>query len=88
MPNDGNWSRAPTKPPTTTYPTGVEYKAPDGTVPEYVFLYADLKMVSIDITAVDMLKAVFRMPMFSRNRVDFIENLDQMQGEAGTTSAS
>ncbi|HOB63853.1 MAG TPA: hypothetical protein PKH08_01660 [Clostridia bacterium] len=82
VPNDGNWPKGTYQTPNDYLPNGVEYKAPDGTVPEYVFLYADLKMVSIDITAVDMLKAVFRMPMFSRNRVDFIENLDQMQGRS------
>jgi len=82
VPNDGNWPKGTYQTPNDYLPNGVEYKAPDGTVPEYVFLYSDLKMVSIDITAVDMLKAVFRMPMFSRNRVDFIENLDQMQGRS------
>lgn len=80
--NNGDWPKGTYQTENDKLEYGEIYVAPDETIPEYVYLYQDLKMVSIDITAVDMLKAVFRMPMFSRNRVDFIEDLDEMQGRS------
>ena len=45
-----------------------------------VWLYEDLQMTSINITVFDVIKAWFRTPMLSENRIDVIENLDSMQG--------
>ncbi|MBR2350270.1 MAG: hypothetical protein IKA77_06570 [Clostridia bacterium] len=61
-------------------PLGEKYADATGEKPEYVWLYKDLGMISIDVTVFDVLKALFRTPMFSQNRVDVIENLDAMQG--------
>lgn len=82
VPNDGNWPKGTFLTENDKLDNGDLYVTPDGIIPDYVYLYQDLRMTSIDITAIDMLKAVFRMPMFSQNRVDFIEDLDQMQGRS------
>lgn len=82
VPNNGDWPKGTFLTENDKLEQGDIYKDANDVVPDYVYLYADLKMTSIDITAVDMLKSVFRMPMFGKNRVDFIENLDKMQGRS------
>ena len=81
VPNDGNWPAGTYADPNSALPQGQVY-VDDEThlAPDTVWLYEDLDMVSIDITVFDIIKAMFRTPMFSENRVDIIENLDSMQG--------
>lgn len=50
--------------------------------PEMVWLYKDLGMTSIDITTLDLVKALFRTPMFSEQRLDAVEDMEFMdQGD-------
>ena len=47
--------------------------------PETVWLYKDLGMTSIDITTLDLVKALFRTPMFSEQRLDAVEDMEFME---------
>ena len=50
--------------------------------PDMVWLYKDLGMTSIDITTLDLIKALFRTPMFSEQRLDAVEDMEFMdQGD-------
>lgn len=80
VPNDGNWPKGTYEYPENALPQGERYYDEDGNMPDKVWLCADLGMNSIDITVFDVIKALFRAPVFSDQRVDVIENLDSMQG--------
>ena len=80
VPNDGNWPAGTYINPNEVPEQGERYMAADHTYPDKVYLYRDLKMISVDITVFDIIKALFRTPMLSSNRIDVIENLDSMQG--------
>ena len=47
--------------------------------PDMVWLYKDLGMTSIDITTLDLVKALFRTPMFSEQRLDAVEDMEFME---------
>lgn len=81
VPNDGNWPSGTYYDSSQATPQGQQWRDPvEQIYPDTVWLYADLKMSSIDITVYDVIKALFRTPMMSENRIDVIENLDEMQG--------
>ncbi len=78
--NNGNWPKGVYISPENAPAQGEKYHTEDYTEPERVWLCKDLGMTAIDITVFDVIKALFRTPMFSEQRVDIIENLDEMQG--------
>ncbi len=80
VPNDGNWPAGTFINENEALEQGEKYEADDHTIPENVWLYEDLQMATLDITVIDVIKALFRTPMFSENRLDIIEDQDSMQG--------
>lgn len=80
VPNDGKWPKGSFSNPEQARPYGSPYIDEEGYQPEKVLLHDVIGMNAIDITVVDVIKALFRTELFSRNRVDVIENLDAMQG--------
>jgi len=81
VPNDGNWPKGTYMAENYKREYGELYTDSVGNVPEYVYLYGDLKMTSIDLTSADVLKAAM-ITLFSKNRVDFFEDMDAMQGRS------
>lgn len=78
IPNDGNW-------PSGTYAVatpvhGQEFEDLQGSVPETVMLYKDLKMTSLDISAFDIIRAWFKTPMLEKTRLDFLEDRAKFKG--------
>lgn len=80
VPNDGNWPKAVYSNPSKALAQGELYQSSDGTYPERVYLYKDLGIVAIEITNADVIKALFRTPLFSQKRLDPVEDLDSMAG--------
>lgn len=81
VPNNGDWPSGTWAYPSEALAQGEKYEDPDThQIPDMVWLYEDLQMTSINITVFDVIKAWFRTPMLSENRIDVIENLDSMQG--------
>lgn len=80
VPNDGKWPKGSFTYPEQALEYGEVFKDQDSFQPNKVLLHDDLGMNAIDITVVDVIKALFRTQLFSQNRVDVIENLDAMQG--------
>lgn len=78
--NDGKWPKGSFTYPEQALEYGEVYEDEDAFAPTKVYLNGDLGMNAIDITVFDIIKALFRTELFSQNRVDFIENLDAMQG--------
>lgn len=82
--NDGNWPSGDWR-----IVNGVEQRLAYGEryvdpnteqEPEYVFLYKDLGMLIIDISAFDIIKAWFFTKMLQKVRLDFIEDLPFFKG--------
>lgn len=82
IPNDGDWPKGIYEYVEYELVEGEKFHYDDYTEPEYVYLCEDLGMVAIDITVFDVVKALFRTPMLSEDRIDIIENLDSMQGRS------
>lgn len=62
---------------------GVPYVAPGETEPEeYVYLYSDLGMRTVNISSFDIIKAWFRTKMLSKVRLDFLEDSPYFQGSS------
>ncbi len=80
--NNGNWPKGTYQNPEHELESGQKWMNDKFEEPEMVWLNADLGMVSIDITVIDVVKALFRTPMFAEDRLDSIENLDAMQGQS------
>lgn len=78
--NDGNWPQGTWSYEEIALEHGELYYDSNYDTPETVYLYKDLGMTSINITTLDVVKALFRTPMFKDTRVDFIEDQDSMQG--------
>lgn len=61
----------------------VPYVAPGKTEPdEYVYLYSDLGMRTVNISSFDIIKAWFRTKMLSNVRLDFLEDNAAFQGSS------
>lgn len=76
---DGDW----------VYSGGVEQKLTHGEPyvdpstgeqPEYVYLYTDLGMRTINVSSFDIIKAWFRTKMLKSVRIDFLEDDDHFKG--------
>ena len=81
VPNDGNWPSGTFTNPAEATPQGQRWEDKENNIyPDTVWLFENLGMDTIDITVYDVIKALFRTPMMSENRIDVIENLDEMQG--------
>ncbi len=62
---------------------GQPYIAPGETEPkDYVYLYSDLGLRTINISSFDIIKAWFRTKMLSKVRLDFIEDSSYFQGSS------
>lgn len=82
VPNDGLWPKGTFENEEQALSYGQIYRASDGSIPDYVYLAEDLHMTTIDITNVDVIRALFRTPLFSDKRLDIIEDLESMQGRS------
>lgn len=51
-------------------------------IPAFVYLYEDVGLQSIEISAFDVMRGLFRTPFFAKWRVDPIEDLDVMSSES------
>lgn len=80
IPNDGNWPIGKYKEGITPLAQGKKYIDSRGNIPTSVLMYEQLGMIAVNITVVDVMKAFFRTPLMSKNKIDFIENLPVMQG--------
>lgn len=80
VPNNGEWPKGTFIHEEQKFTYGDVYVDDDAYAPDKVLLHDQLHMQSVDITVVDVIKALFRTQLFSKNRVDIIENLDAMQG--------
>ena len=78
--NDGNWPQGTWAYDAVKLEQGEQYYNSSYDVPEKVYLYQDLGMTSISITTLDIIKALFRTPMFAEERLDAVEDLESMQG--------
>ncbi|MFA5448899.1 MAG: hypothetical protein WC292_00455 [Clostridia bacterium] len=56
------------------------YIAPDGSMPDTVFLHKDLGMSTIDITTADIYKAFFRTPAMTYYSIPAVERIIQFNG--------
>lgn len=83
--NDGNWPIGVWE-EGKFLEQGEIYKNTAGAEPEYVSVYRDLGLRSVDITGLDLLKAFFRTELFVKNgenmKIDFIDNLPFMKGNS------
>jgi hypothetical protein len=77
VPNDGNWPKGTFMADNYKLEQGELYTNTSGQTPQYVYLYGDLKMISIDITSADLMRAAL-ISVFSKSRIDFIENMEAM----------
>lgn len=84
--NDGNWPDAYWKYANVggvateqILEQGVPYSK-NGVEPEYVYLYTDLGITAINISAFDVVKAWFRTPLLEETRLDFLEDNENFQG--------
>lgn len=78
--NDGNWPAGTWGHEEQALEQGELYYDAKYDTPEKVYLYKDLGMTAINITTLDVIKALFRTPMLSEDRIDIIEDQDSMQG--------
>ncbi len=78
--NDGNWPEGTWGYEEQALKQGELYYDSNYDNPPQVYLYQDLGMTSINITTLDVIKALFRTPMLSEDRIDIIENQNSMQG--------
>lgn len=80
--NNGDWPKGIYEYVENELEQGEIFETSDHVEPEKVSLCKDLGMIAIDITVFDVLKAFFRTPMMSEDRIDVIEDLDAMQGKS------
>lgn len=80
--NNGDWPDAVFLDPQQAIADGEIYTDKNGNTPEYVYLYTDLGMAAIEFDTLDVVKAVFRTPLFSSTRFDLVEDLKVMQGKS------
>ncbi len=80
--NNGDWPKGTYQHEEQILDENELYKNEDFDTPDMVWLNKDLGMVAIDITVLDVIKALFRTPMLAEDRIDAIENLDAMQGKS------
>lgn len=79
--NNGEWPKGAFLFEEHKYEQGEKYEDPVTLVPpERVLLYEDAEMIAIDVTILDIIKAMFKTEPFAENRLDPIENLGVMQG--------
>ncbi|MDR0751234.1 MAG: hypothetical protein LBF12_01405 [Christensenellaceae bacterium] len=72
--NDGLWPSGTFAQPENAIKKGVLYETEAGFRPESVWLYKDLNMTSINITANDVLKAVFYTDIASKYQIKSLED--------------
>lgn len=81
MINNGEWPKGAFLYEEQQYTKGERYLDPVSQVPtERVLLYDEAGMIAVDVTILDIIKAVFKTEPFAENRLDPIENLSSMQG--------
>lgn len=80
--NNGNWPAGTWMHDSQVLEQGEIYHTSTYDVPDMVYLYKDLGMTSINITTLDVIIALFRTPMLSENRIDFIEDQEVMQNSS------
>lgn len=81
MLNNGEWPKGDFQHEEQAYARGDKYIDPTTQVPpERVLLHEEAGMVVIDVTVLDIIKAMFRTEPFAEQRIDPIENLGAMQG--------
>ena len=78
--NDGNWPQGTWAYDAVKLEQGDLYYDASYDTPDMVYLYKDLGMTSISITTLDIIKALFRTPMLSEDKIDIIEDQESMQG--------
>lgn len=82
--NDGNWPDGDWRVQggvEQILAQGTPYSDPiTGTEPEYVYLYTDLGLRTINISSFDIIKSWFRTKMLNTVRLDFLENNANFQG--------
>lgn len=76
---DGDWKVVGGEEQRLT--SGTPYADPEtGAMPEYVDLYADLGMRTVNVSSFDIIKAWFRTKMLKNIRLDFLEDNRHFQG--------
>lgn len=81
VPNDGKWPKGTYMADNYKLEQGELYVNASGVTPQYVYLHGDLKMASIDLTSADLLRAAL-ISVFSKSRIDFIEDMEVMQNRS------
>lgn len=82
VPNDGDWPSGTFANEEESIAYGTIYLDANGNAPDYVYLAEDLGMNTINITVVEVIRAVFRMSFLSSTRLDYIEDLESMEGRS------
>ena len=77
--NNGKWPKGTWAHEEERLAEGEVYLDSNYDTPAMVWLYKDLGMTSIDITTLDLVKALFRTPMFSEQRLDSVEDMEFME---------
>lgn len=79
---DGDWKVVKSDGTQAILEQGVPYVDATGNTPEYVSLYSDLGMRTVNITTFDVIKSWFRTPMLAKTRLDFLEDNPNFQGRS------
>ncbi|MFI3228795.1 MAG: hypothetical protein R3Y23_01340 [Bacillota bacterium] len=82
VPNDGDWPSGTFTNEEEAIAYGTLYVDESGKTPDYVYLAADLGMNTINVSTIEVIRAVFRMSFLSDTRLDFIEDLESMDGRS------
>ncbi|MDR0696518.1 MAG: hypothetical protein LBF68_03105 [Christensenellaceae bacterium] len=74
VPNDGLWPSGTFAQPENAIAKGTKYETEDGVIPESVWLNKNLNMTSINITGIDVMKAVFYTDIVKKYEITPLEN--------------